>query len=294
MTTTTSKPTRVAQRKPLRSWPSALLFLLLASAAGEACQARALGGTEGSQTHFLRSCSTECEDGLDCVCGVCTRPCELDLDCAELDAGATCSLGEGVCPGAAPSCTVECSVDADCSNVAGDMACVAGHCQGPALPARLSQSGGGPSAVGEPCITGDERFATFSNFSLGEVNIEGPGGACGPVLMCIVNHFQGRVSCPAGHAADELGTCLTPQGEPISVPVEPQLESRPAERHVICSCRSDGPERGADYCSCPSGMQCEELLRPRSNGDDAYAGSYCTYPTAAEPSSEPSEGAGSL
>jgi hypothetical protein len=108
-----------------------------------------------------------------------------------------------------------------------------------------------------------------------------------------VSHFQGRVSCPAGQTADELGSCLTSEGAPISVPVQAQLESRPADRRVICSCRCDGPDRNADYCSCPRGMQCEVLITPRADQGDPYAGSYCTYPTPVEPLSEPSERLGS-
>jgi hypothetical protein len=108
-----------------------------------------------------------------------------------------------------------------------------------------------------------------------------------------VSHFQGRVSCPAGQTADELGSCLTSEGAPISAPVQAQLESRPADRRVICSCRCDGPDRNADYCSCPRGMQCEELITPRADQGDPYAGSYCTYPTPVEPLSEPSERLGS-
>jgi hypothetical protein len=285
MTTPIPTKARSAQRRAIPAWPGAIALLLLAVGAGQACQARAIESVDGSQTDVLRSCSIECEAGLDCVCGVCTLPCDLDFECGELAAGAVCSSGEAAaCPGAAPSCTVECNVDADCSGIAADMACVSGHCQGPALPASVQAS------VGEPCVTADERFENFSGFTSGEVNIEGLGGACGSELVCLVTQFQGRVTCPAGQTADELGSCLTTEGEPVSVPVLPQLESRPAERHVICSCRCDGPDRNADYCSCPRGMQCEDLITPRSSDrNDPYAGSYCTYPTPVEPVSEPSE-----
>jgi hypothetical protein len=290
MTTTNPTSKRSAQRGPIASWRGALALLL---ALGAGCQARAVSSVEGSQTHFLRSCSVDCPAGLDCVCGVCTRPCELDLECGELASGATCSSADAACSGAAPSCTVECDVDADCRSIAGDMACVSGRCQGPALPATLRQGVGGPAAIGEPCVTGDESFATFSGFSPGEINIEGAGGACGPALACVANRFQGRVTCPAGQTEGELGSCLTPEGEPVSVPVRPQLESRPAERAVVCSCRCDGPDRDADYCSCPNGMQCEELIAGRGDRADDYTGSYCTYPMAAEPLTGPSERPGS-
>jgi hypothetical protein len=170
-----------------------------------------------------------------------------------------------------------------------DIDCLSGDCPGLELPAASPPGADGPPEVGRACVTGDERFADFSGFSLGEVNVEGLGGACGDELVCLVTQFQGRVTCPEGQSADELGRCLTSLGEPVVVPVEPQLSSRPADRHVICSCRCAGPDADADYCKCPSGMQCEELITARPDLSNEYAGSYCTYPAAPEPSYPPAQ-----
>jgi hypothetical protein len=290
MTNTTHAQTRPGHlvRRSLYGGPATFALVLLALGAAHGCQGEARGSIEGSQTHFLRSCSAACEmEGLECLCGVCTRPCEADLECAELGAGSACLAAAPACAEAAPSCGVECGSDDDCSGVASDMECIAGRCEGPALPATLRQGVSGPPAVGRPCVTEDERFATFSGFSLGEVNVEERGSSCGRELLCIVNRFQGRATCPEGQSQSEIGACSTPAGEPVVVPVLPQLESRPADRHVICSCRCDGPDRNADYCSCPRGMICEELIVDQGGVLGDYAGSYCTYPTPAEPSDDP-------
>jgi hypothetical protein len=126
--------------------------------------------------------------------------------------------------------------------------------------------------VGEPCVVADESEPTFSGFSRREVNIE-DGGSCGSKGACLVHDFQGRATCPSGQA--EEGVCSTTDGEPVVVPVAPQLPDRPAEQAMVCSCRCDGPDRNANYCSCPSGMRCIELIQGQATDD--YAGSYCVY-----------------
>ncbi len=55
------------------------------------------------------------------------------------------------------------------------------------------QSGG----VGDPCIPEDEYNAQFSGFKMTEENIESRSFQC-QTRICLVNHFQGRVSCPLG------------------------------------------------------------------------------------------------
>jgi hypothetical protein len=57
------------------------------------------------------------------------------------------------------------------------------------------QSGG----VGDPCTPEDEYSVTFSGFKVAEENIESRSFQC-QTRLCLVNHFQGRVSCPAGQA----------------------------------------------------------------------------------------------
>jgi hypothetical protein len=90
-----------------------------------------------------------------------------------------------------------------------------------------------------------------------------------------VNHFQGRVSCPYGQAA-EGGGCLLPGGaEPIRAVVKPQLLQRRAQDAVYCSCRCAGPEPDARYCECPSGFSCSRVVPDFELGAAQLPGSYC-------------------
>jgi hypothetical protein len=58
------------------------------------------------------------------------------------------------------------------------------------------QSGG----VGDPCTPEDEYSPQFAGYKLTEENIESRSFQC-QTRICLVNHFQGRVSCPLGQTA---------------------------------------------------------------------------------------------
>jgi hypothetical protein len=87
-----------------------------------------------------------------------------------------------------------------------------------ALPAALAlavlaalplacQSGG----VGDPCTPEDEHDSHFAGFDVGQTYIESRSFQCA-TRLCIVNHFQGRVSCPLGQAAADVQDCGGPGG----------------------------------------------------------------------------------
>jgi hypothetical protein len=57
------------------------------------------------------------------------------------------------------------------------------------------QSGG----VGDPCTPEDEYNTQFAGFNVAQENIESRSFQCA-TRICLVNHFQGRVSCPQGQA----------------------------------------------------------------------------------------------
>lgn len=44
------------------------------------------------------------------------------------------------------------------------------------------------------------------------------------------------------------------------------------DKSVYCTCRCDGPGKKEDFCDCPSGFKCDEVL---SLGGDGIRGSYC-------------------
>src|SRR6188768_369995 len=108
-----------------------------------------------------------------------------------------------------------------------------------------------PGGVGDPCTPEDEyEQKEFSGYNAKEVNVESKSFQC-ETRVCLVNHFQGRVSCKYGQAepaADGTGArCFVPgdKTKPILVKVEAQQVARTADRAVYCSCRCDGEDKNA-------------------------------------------------
>jgi hypothetical protein len=132
--------------------------------------------------------------------------------------------------------------------------------------------------LGAPCVPGDEYSAHFSSYSLEEVTIETESPACDSGL-CVVNHMQGRASCPYGQKFTEATTspaCFVPASDlAVTVPVSPQWVERQSRETAVCSCRCDGPG-GGPFCACPDEMVCAPLVLPFGlPTDDAFVGSYC-------------------
>jgi hypothetical protein len=122
--------------------------------------------------------------------------------------------------------------------------------------------------VGKPCIPSDERQDTFSGFDVTEVVVDVPADGC-ETNLCLVNHFQGRTTCPYGQSeADARGTSQTPEellchvpgtAERVKVPVLRQFTGRKSIDTVYCSCQCSGPDPNGSYCECPTGFACAKL-----------------------------------
>jgi hypothetical protein len=146
--------------------------------------------------------------------------------------------------------------------------------------------------VGDPCVPEVEYARDFPGFDVREANVESNSFSC-ETRLCLVNHFQGRVSCPYGQDEKDLRSdpsaperCRTAGANPeaVTVPVEAWDLDRTPERTVYCSCRCDGPDPGARYCDCPDGYQCTPLV-PAVGRREGLAGSYCVRKgTAYQPS----------
>jgi hypothetical protein len=108
---------------------------------------------------------------------------------------------------------------------------------------------------------------------VGGVTIDGEAEQCGGEV-CLILNFQGRTTCPYGQSEGN-GGCKTPDGEDVSVPILPQLETRPPSDAVYCSCRCAGPDPAARYCDCPVGLECLEVVPNIGLGTDEITGSYC-------------------
>ncbi|RYG15567.1 hypothetical protein EON82_26085, partial [bacterium] len=158
------------------------------------------------------------------------------------------------------------------------------------------------TGVGDPCTPEQEYDKSFGGFAVDEVNVESKSFQC-QTRLCLVNHFQGRVTCPYGQSESQAGPvgadgttavngCLTPAGIPVdgkagdtvvdvskAAKVEPQCTDRTADKAVYCSCRCanvDGKtDDGASYCSCPDGFACEQLVTSIGALDTGLTGAYC-------------------
>jgi len=140
------------------------------------------------------------------------------------------------------------------------------------------QSGG----VGDPCTPEWEYEPTFDGFDVREVYLESASFEC-ESRVCLINHFQGRVSCPWGQTEADLSLpataperCRVPAStDPVTAAVAAWNVARPKSQAVYCSCRCAGPDSNAHYCTCPKGYACTELVPAIGDGSRALVGSYC-------------------
>lgn len=165
------------------------------------------------------------------------------------------------------------------------------------------ESGG----VGDPCIPEDEYRENFAGFKLSEENIESRSFQC-KTRVCLVNHFQGRVSCPQGQQAPVncVGNPDICQGEekcvdagaividcnptPCSDPDADALDcNQPDGTNVACGgrvCDEDGRFCHCQTGDCPENYQCENnqcVTRVCSLGDPESDSAHCYVPGTSIP-----------
>ncbi len=162
------------------------------------------------------------------------------------------------------------------------------------------------TGVGDPCIPEQEYQADFNGFDEQEVNVESKSFTC-QTRLCLVNHFRGRSSCPYGQ--DENGGppptpngggkdlngrpvagCVVPgtdqkiTGNPADTKkggtVRAQCTNRIAANAVYCSCRcadvnGNTPSDEGNFCKCPDGFTCQQLVTSIGAGDTGLTGAYC-------------------
>lgn len=115
-----------------------------------------------------------------------------------------------------------------------------------------SCQGGG---IGDPCIPEDEYRGTFGGFQVQQENIESRSFQC-ESRICLVNHFQGRVSCPLGQPAKEVctpGGSACSEGDCVeSATFAPDCTADTADRCTSGTCTDNG------YCACGGAEDCPE------------------------------------
>jgi hypothetical protein len=163
-----------------------------------------------------------------------------------------------------------------------------GHEAGMRIPFLLALVGllpacSGSGDIGAPCLPTPEDDPMFDGFTLGSIGIEGTSDSG----VCLVNHFQGLVTCPYGQSATGkapagASPCTTLDGEPVVGAVSPQCANRPASTAVFWSCECANADAqtndGNTYCTCPSGTTCVPLTT--SNGNNGLEGEYCMAPAS--------------
>jgi hypothetical protein len=126
---------------------------------------------EDSRTSWLSDCAMEadCNDGLSCVCGLCTTRCEAEADCNQAE-GAVCGAGESVsnssCGGGeqtARLCTLACETAAECPF---ELSCNSGLCSVSALeevPKLDAAPPGDPDAGGTGLNASDDTATDLTS-----------------------------------------------------------------------------------------------------------------------------------
>lgn len=130
------------------------------------------------------------------------------------------------------------------------------------------QSGG----VGDPCIPEDEYNPQFAGFKVTEENIESRSFQC-QTRICLVNHFQGRVSCPLGQLPPTA--CSGPGDDALC------MGGKCMEAATLSpDCNPDADDKGASACAGFGGV-CNAAKRACECGQtaDCPNGSYCDATT---------------
>lgn len=122
------------------------------------------------------------------------------------------------------------------------------------------QSGG----IGDPCIPEDEYDADFAGFKVTEENIESRSFQCS-TRICLVNHFQGRVTCPLGQDA----------------PAPKKVAGVEAPRHRFCT-PTDLKKPGLDKGDCETGDLCVEAGVLAPDCDPTAKDDHCPTGTACD------------
>lgn len=155
------------------------------------------GGTD-SNTHWLDHCDAdaECGAGLDCLCGVCSRPCAADSACSELDADAVCVTRacEGLSGRNDGICSRKCNADAECGEAT---ACESGECRPRAEQPSAEAGQSSPTSSDETASEPASSEPTNTN-ELPDGGPSSSGGGCESSDAGCPEPFVGADRLPAG------------------------------------------------------------------------------------------------
>ncbi|HEY5956058.1 MAG TPA: hypothetical protein VIV60_05870, partial [Polyangiaceae bacterium] len=158
----------------------------------------------GGESSFLRACSADCGDKLECVSHVCTRGCLVNKDsCADLAKNAVCT-NASIESGNVAVCDVACASNAECGALGSHFSCENGYCRGKQLPSGQGGAGGSTTAEGGAGnSSGASCRVAYQDYPSGTKDIPiADGSSCG---SCSCDN--GTLNCT------KLDTC--PNGQPI-------------------------------------------------------------------------------
>lgn len=146
------------------------------------------------------------------------------------------------------------------------------------VPFACSVGGDATAPVGTPCTANDEQNFRFRGYKVTEETIEVGSPQCGGGGVCLMNHFQGRVSCPLGQPAPKdaqgldgcvpvfkngeyeasQGSCapgsICAQAGSLSPACDP---AQGADADQLCLSRGAGSKCGSDgFCECNTNADC--------------------------------------
>ena len=129
--------------------------------------------------------------------------------------------------------------------------------------AALTAAGCQVEAVGDPCTPENIPVDRVGNrgFLANEAYLETSSVQC-RTRVCIVNDLLGDPTklCEV----DSSAGCVT----------QPQIDNS-----IYCTCRCAGPAGAADFCECPEGFACTQILaNDTERGGVGIVGSYCVKP----------------
>jgi len=112
----------------------------------------------------------------------------------------------------------------------------------------LTGTGCQSTGVGDPCTPEQEYDPSFLGFAASEVSVESKSFQC-QTRLCLVNHFQGRVSCPYGQdvtGAPLSGTTTCTNSDPRPDGTAPACSGQTAQNWGCCAPGTNAPISGWD------------------------------------------------
>ena len=232
----------------------ALLGSLMVAASVVRC-----GGTtqSGSESHFLAECAatSECEQGLECECGVCTRSCAADTECDALAASARCVQR--------PGCETTICDAPDAGNREGG----AGDCQGSVEAYCASRSACVSEwPPGERALCGQDPRVLNVAVGCGARNIARYQGtdtralyyydSSTGQLVAITSHTLGTTSCVAGPPDFDAALAETAAYEECSWMSVGCLDSGSTDARADAAGGCDANSECSDFIFCNGAEVC--------------------------------------